>query len=211
MDDYFAVFGLPRTLVIDDAELRRRYYALSREHHRDVHQVAGATAEAAALARSALVNRAYRALRDPLVRVETLIALEEGKPPEGGTGGAGRDAREGVPAKPRAPRALLAEIMDIQEALQDASADGLDEAARDRLRHERARLQARYDEEATAMMGRLPEWDGAGAESRRALLEWFRERLATRAYLRTVIGDLADSLGEDREVSAAPLKGERAG
>jgi hypothetical protein len=34
---------------------------------------------------------------------------------------------------------------------------------------------------------------------RQALLTWFKERLAARAYLRTVIDDLSDALGEDQE------------
>ena len=88
IDDYFAVFGLPRKLSVDGEALRTRFYELSRAHHPDFHQGADAEAQAETLARSALVNRAYRALRDPLARVEYLIALEEG-----------RDTREGAPAR----------------------------------------------------------------------------------------------------------------
>jgi len=38
----------------------------------------------------------------------------------------------------------------------------------------------------------------SGAD-RRPLLEWFKARLAARAYLRTVIDDLSEALGEDLE------------
>ena len=38
---------------------------------------------------------------------------------------------------------------------------------------------------------------------RKALLQWFKERLATRAYLRTVIDDLTDALGEREESHAS--------
>jgi hypothetical protein len=34
---------------------------------------------------------------------------------------------------------------------------------------------------------------------RTALREWFKQRLATRAYLRTVIDDLSEALGEREE------------
>jgi hypothetical protein len=34
---------------------------------------------------------------------------------------------------------------------------------------------------------------------RKPLLEWFKHRLATRAYLRTVIDDLTEALGEREE------------
>ncbi|MGH7315395.1 MAG: hypothetical protein ACREJS_03965, partial [Candidatus Rokuibacteriota bacterium] len=63
---------------------------------------------------------------------------------------------------------------------------------------ERRRLEERYAAEADAVMARSAEWDRVVDEGgdRRPLLEWFKQRLATRAYLRTVIDDLSDALGE---------------
>lgn len=190
IDDYFAVFGLPRKLTVDGEALRTRFYELSRTHHPDFHQGADAEAQAETLARSALVNRAYRALRDPLARVEYLIALEEG-----------RDTREGATARPVAPRELLAEMLEVQEALEEAKAAGMDEGARARLVEQRERLIGRKLAEEDAIVGRATDWDaalGAGAD-RRSLLEWFKARLAARAYLRTVIDDLSEALGEGLE------------
>ncbi|HTK91037.1 MAG TPA: Fe-S protein assembly co-chaperone HscB [Verrucomicrobiae bacterium] len=190
MDDYFAVFELPRKLTVDGEALRRRFYELSRVHHPDFHQGADEAVQAATLARSALVNRAYRALRDPIRRVEYLIALEEG-----------RDTREGSASRPKAPRDLLEEMLEVQEALEEARAGELDESARERLRGERERLAARRQAEDDALVGRAAEWDAAvdAGGDRQPLLTWFKERLAARAYLRTVIDDLSDALGEDQE------------
>ena len=190
MSDYFTVFGLPRKLTVDGAALQRRFYELSREHHPDFHQGAAPEQQAETLARSALVNRAYRALRDPLPRVEYLTALEEG-----------REVREGATDKPRAPRELLQEMLEVQEALEEAKAEGMSPAAGERLREERARLEARHAAEANAIVGRAGEWDRLVEEGgdRKALLEWFKQRLATRAYLRTVIDDLTEALGEREE------------
>jgi len=194
VSDYFTVFGLPRKLGVDGEALRRRFYELSRQHHPDFHQGVDAERQAEVLDQSALVNRAYRALREPLARVEYLIALEEG-----------REVREGAPAKPKAPRELLEEMMEVQEALEEAKAEGLGGDAGARLREERRRLEERYAAEATAVVGRTGEWDRLVDEGgdHRPLLEWFKQRLATRAYLRTVIGDLSDALGEreDQHVS----------
>jgi molecular chaperone HscB len=194
VSDYFTVFGLPRKLTVDGAALQRRFYELSRQHHPDFHQGAAAEQQAETLARSALVNRAYRALRDPLPRVEYLIVLEEG-----------REIREGAPDKPRAPRELLQEMLEVQEAVEEAKAEGMSPAAGERLREERARLEARYPAEADAIVGRTGEWDRLVEEGgdRKALLEWFKQRLATRAYLRTVIDDLTDALGEREESHAS--------
>jgi molecular chaperone HscB len=188
--DHFTVFGLPRKLGLDAAALQRRFYELSREHHPDFHQAQSAAAQEEALAASAQVNRAYRALRDPLARVEYLVALEEG-----------RDTREGAAAKPRAPRELLEEMMEVQEALEEAKAAGLDEPSRQRLRDERRRLIDRRQAEADAVIARFGEWDHAVEHggARAPLIEWFKVRLAVRAYLGTVIDDLSEALGEDTE------------
>jgi molecular chaperone HscB len=197
MTDFFEVFGLERRLAVDVAALQRRFYELSRQHHPDFHQGAGAERQAEELGQSALVNRAYRALREPLARVEYLIALEEG-----------REVREGAIDKPRAPRELLEEMMEVQEAIEEAKAaqaENLAGKAGARLREERRRLEERYAAEAAAIVGRSAEWDRLVDEGgdRRPLLEWFKQRLATRAYLRTVIDDLSDALGEreDQHVS----------
>ncbi|HEX9747897.1 MAG TPA: Fe-S protein assembly co-chaperone HscB [Methylomirabilota bacterium] len=194
MSDYFTVFGLPRKLGVDREALQRRFYELSRQYHPDFHQSADAERQAETLGQSALVNRAYRALREPLARVEYLIALEEG-----------REGREGAPDKPKAPRELLEEVMEVQEALEEAKAEGLGGEAGTRLRENRRRLEGRYAAEAAAVVAQSAAWDRLVDEGgdRRPLLEWFKQRLATRAYLRTVIDDLSDALGEreDQHVS----------
>ena len=190
MSDYFTVFELPRKLTVDGEALQRRFYELSRQHHPDFHQGADAARQAEALTQSALVNRAYRALRDPLARVEYLIALEEG-----------REVREGATDKPKAPRELLQEMLEVQETIEEAKASGLGGEAAERLRGERRRLEERYAAEAEAIVARSGEWDRLVDEGgdRKALLEWFKQRLATRAYFRTVIDDLSDALGESEE------------
>jgi molecular chaperone HscB len=188
MDDYFSVFGLPRKLELDAVALQRRFYELSRVHHPDFHQSAPADTQAQALNASAVVNRAYRALRDPLARVDYLIRLEEG-----------RDTREGAEAKPRVPRELLEEMMEVQEALLEAKSGGLDDGTRARLEAERRRLAEWRDGEEQSIVGRFGEWDRALPGDRPALLEWFKARLAARAYLRTVIDDLSEALGEDTD------------
>lgn len=194
MTDYFEVFGLPRKLSLDLQELQRRFYDLSRRHHPDFHQTADALAQAASLEASALVNRAYRTLRDPLARVEYVIALEEG-----------REVREKTSAKPRPPTDLLAEMLEVQEALQEAKSEGLTAEAAERLRTERDRLEARRRAEEIAVIEGAAEWDSAvdsGAD-RQPLVDRFKQRLAARAYLRTVIDDLSQALGEDAETHVA--------
>jgi len=185
--DHFEVFGLPRRLAIDTAELQRRFYELSRRYHPDFHQAAPPEEQARALEASARLNAAYRALRDPIARVEYLVRLEEG-----------RDTKEGATVKPKAPPELLEEMFEIQEAL--AEAGGLDEAGRAALVAQRDRLATRLRDEEARLVGPLSEqWDASRPAERQRALATIKESLAIRAYLRTVVDDLNDALGESQE------------
>jgi len=191
--DHFEVFGLPRRLGIDGAELQRKFYELSRRGHPDFHQDAPPERQAEILEASARLNAAYRALRDPLGRIEYLVRLEEG-----------RDTREGATVKPKAPPELLEEMFEIQEALQEAKsagrAGGLDASAREMLVTQRHRLRVRLDHEEARLRGPLSQtWDAAAPDDRPAALKTFKESLAVRAYLRTVIDDIDEALGEPQE------------
>ena len=184
--DHFEVFGLPRRLGIDVAQLQRAFYELSRRSHPDFHQSAPPERQAEILEASARLNAAYRVLRDPIARVEYLVRLEEG-----------RDTKEGATVKPKAPPELLEEMFEIQEALQEARAGGLDAASRQTLAGQRDRLIARYQDEEARLRGPLSEaWDRAGADARAGVLAAFKEALATRAYLRTVTDDIDEAFGE---------------
>jgi molecular chaperone HscB len=191
--DHFEVFGLPRRLGIDTAELQRKFYELSRRGHPDFHQGAPPERQAEILEASARLNTAYRALRDPLARIEYLVRLEEG-----------RDTREGATVKPKAPPELLAEMFEIQEALQEAKSTGqsgrLDTGAKETLVAQRDRLRERHDQEESRLRGPLSQaWDAAGPAQRPDALKAFKESLAVRAYLRTVIDDIDEALGGSQE------------
>jgi len=187
--DHFEVFGLPRRLAIDTAELQRKFYELSRRHHPDFHQTAPPEEQARELEASARLNAAYRALRDPILRVEYLVRLEEG-----------RDTKEGATVKPKAPPELLEEMFEIQEALAEAKAGGLDGAGRAVLVAQRDRLTARLRDEEARLVGPLSQqWDASPPAARQRGLAAMKESLAIRAYLRTVIDDLTDALGENQE------------
>ncbi|PYM19858.1 MAG: Fe-S protein assembly co-chaperone HscB [Candidatus Rokuibacteriota bacterium] len=182
--NYFEVFGLPRTLGIDAGQLQAKFYELSRRYHPDFQQSAPPAEQERALTLSALVNTAYRTLRDPIARIEYLVRLEEG-----------RDTREGSAVKPAAPPELLEEIFEVQEMLEDAKASGLDDEGRNRLAAERDRLVARCRQEEELLTGALAaDWDEASPAGRPRVVAAFKAALATRAYLRTVIDDLEAAL-----------------
>ncbi|MFQ5519992.1 MAG: Fe-S protein assembly co-chaperone HscB [Candidatus Methylomirabilia bacterium] len=189
--DYFEVFGFPRKLGIDTVELQRRFYELSRRVHPDFFQTATPAEQARSLEHSALINRAYRTLRDLVPRVEYLIQLEEGRETREGAGG----------IKPKAPMDLLEEMLEVQEAVQEAKSGGLDEAVRQRLRSERDELEERRTAVESSLQTLGQEWDAVvdGNGDRKGLLDRMKKALAVRAHLSTVINDLGDALGEEAE------------
>src|SRR3954447_18164085 len=74
--DYFELFDLPRTLALDLRDLEKRFYALSRQFHPDLHSRKSAAEREAAEEASAQLNDAYRVLREPLARAAYLLKIE---------------------------------------------------------------------------------------------------------------------------------------
>ena len=189
--NYFEIFGLPRKLGVDTAALQRRFYELSREHHPDFHQAAPAEEQARVLQTSARVNAAYRTLRDPIRRAQYLVRLEE----EGERAASATEDDRTDERKLAAPPELLAEMFEIQEALQEARVSGLDDATRATLVQQRDSLMERRAAEEARITGSLGEaWDCAAPEERPGLVAQLKAALARRAYFRTVIEDLTNAL-----------------
>lgn len=73
--DPFTVFGLPRSLDLDERALESRYLRLSRDCHPDLHRAKETGDCIAVLQRSAEINDAWRILRDPWQRARALLEL----------------------------------------------------------------------------------------------------------------------------------------
>lgn len=180
--DFFAVLGLPRRLNIDTAALEATYHRLSREVHPDFHLHKPADERDRLLARSALVNQAYRALKDFHERVEHLVALEGG------------DA-----LNPKAPPELLEDVLAVQELLEECREAGrLDPggALSIRLTEERERLQAAFNALEAELVSRSREWDeasggnGAANEVRRKTVGRLQDLLGQRVYVVNLLRDI---------------------
>ena len=177
--DLFAILGLPRTLVIDAAELERRYHEASRLVHPDRHQTAGGRERDLSLAASAAVNRAYRTLRDPIARGRYWLELH------------GATVAE---RSQQVPPALAAEVFETQEVLaafREASGESAERLRADvgALRHG---LAARLDGLRAALVDSYRGWNGDAPGT----LEELKRRLSEIAYLRTLLGDIEDTVGE---------------
>ena len=100
--EYFEIFDLPPKLNVDRDLLQRRFHDLSRQHHPDYHTTHSGEEQERALRTSALLNDAYRTLRDSTRRVEYLI-----------------ESQGVVIDGSKVPQALLAEVFEINEELEE--------------------------------------------------------------------------------------------
>ena len=203
--DYFEFFGLPRKLGLDTEELERRFHQLSWKLHPDNFVRAGLLMSLAlSLERSSQLNDAARTLREPVSRVEYLLA----------SAGMRREGQH----KQQAPPELLEEVFELNESLdelREARQAGGDPAAMAELGK---RLQAarRSFEERLAKVDRELEWlsgewdrtidaggdaeagcgAGAGEGQQRQIADSMNEALNRRAYIRNLVQSVQKELAE---------------
>ena len=72
--NYFELFGLPVTFIIDSSALAQRYRELQAVVHPDRYANASAQEQRLSLQQATLVNEAYQTLKDPVRRAQYLLA-----------------------------------------------------------------------------------------------------------------------------------------
>ena len=173
--DLFAVLGLPRRVALDPPDLERRYHAASRAVHPDRHQTADERQRELSLMASAAVNRAYRTLKDPVARGRYWLELHGTRLGDEGAG---------------VPPAIAEDVFETQEKLEGLRTAGADDALRAEVRALRERFAARLDGLRGDLLASYEADHGAPP------LEELRRRLAEIAYLRTLLGDIDETIGE---------------
>ena len=188
---YFAFFGLPEKLQIDAEALEQQFHKLSWKLHPDNFMRSSEYERNLSLERSSELNDAYRALRDPLARVEYLLA--------------NRGARNEGTTKQQAPPELLEEVFELNESL-----DELREARQsgDDLSALRAKLESAEQDfqeklgDVDAELDRVrSEWDTAlaangGSDAQQKLMAKMNEILNRRSYIRNLVANVAKELAE---------------
>jgi molecular chaperone HscB len=199
-DDYFAFFGLPEKLTLDADDLERRYLGLSWKLHPDNFVRAEEFERNLSLERSSQLNDAYRTLRDPVARVEYLLA-RKGVRKEGQT-------------KQQAPPELLEEVFELNESLEElqmareSGGDGNEmKALRDRLQTAEKSFEEKLAEVDGELAAACRDWDAAveanaGDEARSRLMARMNEILNRRSYIRNLVANVSQELeqaGEDKQ------------
>lgn len=187
--DYFAMFGLPRKLWIEMSALEQKFLQLSWKLHPDNFVKSTDEEREISLKRSSELNDAYRTLRDPVARVEYLLAIE--------------GARVEGKNKQQAPPELLEEVFELNESLdelREAKASGGDTAG---LKSRLLAAEKNFEKKLTEVDGQLQvaakEWDRAVDEKteetgRNAAKGKLNELLNRRSYIRNLVVNVQKEL-----------------
>lgn len=188
--DYYKFFGLDRKLTLDNEELRKRFYDLSRQWHPDRFSRKSPDDQAQALEATSIVNDGYRTLRDPVKRAEYLLK-EEGFP-------IGEQRSKDVPSE------LLEEVFELNMMLEELKSG--EESARPQLEAARENF-GHMREDIDAELGTLfSKYDRAEAQSETAsqALHEIRGVLNRRRYIENLLRDVDRALSPS--VPAVPLE-----
>jgi molecular chaperone HscB len=168
--DHFALFGLPRLLVVDPEVLSAAFLRLSRAYHPDGFAVAEPEVRRVAERNSARVNDAARVLRDPVARAEYLLTISGVERPAG---------------EAKCPPDLLMEVFELREKLMEDPGPELVE-----------RVLSLFAEVQARLSGLFAEHDAADENRRRGVLERIRETLDRRKFLSNLTREVEGTLGK---------------
>lgn len=186
--DYFEFLGLEKRLQIDEAALEKMFYALSRLFHPDYFMNASEEERQASLDRSAMLNAAYRTLRDPVQRAKYLLTLEGYKE-----------------AEKKAPPDLLEEVFELNMQIEELKAakkmsdeDEIIEA-RSALDEALSNLNDRLAELDKKQAALFSEWDaaidaGTLAGNKKTILDRLSELMSHRSYIRSLVREIKEEI-----------------
>jgi molecular chaperone HscB len=126
---FYEALGLEPSLAVEPDDLKKRFYERSREWHPDRFSRATPAEQQKALDMTALLNDAFRTLRDPVKRAEYFLQ------------------ENGVELSKEVPPELLEEVFELNMALEelrggDVSARPQLESARDKFAAMRAEIDS---------------------------------------------------------------------
>ena len=106
--NYFEFYNIPISFQLDQAELKRIFYANSKKYHPDFYTLESEEKQAEILELSTLNNQAYKTLSDFDKRMKYILDLKEILAEEG---------------QNQLPQSFLMEMMDINEVLMELEFD----------------------------------------------------------------------------------------
>ena len=190
--DYFSVFSLVPTLNLDLGMLEHQFHKLSRKLHPDRFARASASEKEWSLADTALLNDAYRTLRDPIRRTEYLLKLRGA---EIGEEHAGKDRRD----PSRVPADLLEEAFDLNMQLEEIRMNekmgDADPELQSSLEQAKKKCDGLLDDVDRDLRAQWTVWDSGDDTARKESEKKMVSLLDRRRYISNLVRDVTETLG----------------
>ncbi|MGA2277320.1 MAG: Fe-S protein assembly co-chaperone HscB, partial [Terracidiphilus sp.] len=185
------VFGLEPKLNLDLSALEHEFHRLSRKLHPDRFARAEENEKQWSLADTALLNDAYRTLRDPILRTEYLLKLQGAELSADSESRSEKDAR--VPAD------LLEEVFDLNMQLEEMRAMRKMGESDESLEKTLAEAKQQFSGMLSAVDDELREawraWDQGDAAAQLESQKRMVALLVRRRYLSNLVRDVTETLG----------------
>jgi len=197
--DFFSVFGLEPRLNLDLPVLETEFHRLSRKVHPDRFARAGENEREWSLADTALLNDAYRTLKDPIHRTEYLLKLEGAEVGEEHAGKEPGNARKGQKDPSRVPADLLEEVFELNMQLEEMrmarKMGESDPALQADLEHAKKKFEGLLGDVDNDLRVQWRVWDEGDAAVRLAAQTTMVALLDRRRYLSNLVRDVTETLG----------------
>ena len=168
---FYEALGLSPALALDADDLKKRFYERSRQWHPDKFTRAGEAEREKALEMTAVLNDAFRTLRDPVARAEYFLK------------------ESGMELSKEAPPELLEEVFELNMALEELR-DG-DEAVRPQLAAADERFRGMLAEVDRGLAELFARHDAAPSAS---ALDAIRGALNRRRYVSNLVREVEKEL-----------------
>jgi molecular chaperone HscB len=190
--DYFSVFGLKPQLNLNLPALEQEFHRLSRKLHPDRFARALENEKQWSLADTALLNDAYRTLKDPLRRTQYLLKLEGA---EIGEEHSGKDRKD----PSRVPTDLLEEVFDLNMQLEEMrmtrKVGDEDPALEASLAEAKDKFEGLVVAVDRDLRTEWQLWDAGNESARQAAQKRMVALLDRRRYLSNLVRDVTETLG----------------
>jgi molecular chaperone HscB len=194
--NYYSVFSLEPRLNLDLTALEQEFHRLSRRLHPDRFARATESEKEWSLADTALLNDAYRTLRDPLRRTQYLLKLHGA---EIGEEFSGKDRPKNDMGASRAPADLLEEVFDLNMQLEEmrmARASGEDDPVLAKsLSDAKAKFEGLQAEVDSDLHAQWTVWDNGDEAARQTAQKTMVALLDRRRYLSNLVREVSETMG----------------
>ena len=189
--DYFSVFGIEPRLNLDLSALEHEFHRLSRRLHPDRFARAGENEKQFSLADTALLNDAYRTLKDPLRRTEYLLKLLGAE--------IGEEQESKAEKVARVPADLLDEVFELNMQLEEMRAARIKDEFGPELQSSLEQAKRKFDVLLEAVDEDLRDawqaWDSGDHAARQSAQKKMVALLDRRRYISNLVRDVTETLG----------------